>query len=304
MAIELRHLRYFVAVAESGSLTVAAEQRLFTAQPSLSRQIRDLEKQLGADLLIRGSQGIELTAAGRVFLDHARIALRQVQVGCEAARRAAQPNKQSFGIGFLTGYEMEWLPALMSILREELPKVEIIVRSEQSPDLANELLRGRIDVAFLRRETQSTGLVFELLRSEPLIVLMPTKHRLVSRSSIHLADLEDEILVGVPHSNSPVLRAVVDQYGQKMGIDVTPEHEALNLAMAISLVASTGGVSLLPLYSRNMLPPTVVSRPLEGAPPMIDLVLGYSRTNSSPLLKTLLGKIAQLKFRVDKNSET
>jgi LysR family hca operon transcriptional activator len=299
LPIELRHLRYFVAVAESGSLTVAAEQRLFTAQPSLSRQIRDLEKRLGADLLIRGPQGIELTPAGRVFLDHARIALRQVQVGCEAARRAAQPNKQSLAVGFLTGYEMEWMPALMSILREELPNIEITVRSEQSPDLANALLRGRIDVAFLRREAQSTGLEFELLRTEPLVVLMPAKHRLASRRSIRLADLEDEILIGVPDSNSPVLRAVVDQYGKKLGIDVTPDHEALNLAMAISLVASTGGVSLLPLYARNMLPPTVVSRPLQGAPPMIDLVLGYSRSNGSPLLEKLLGKIAQLKFRVD-----
>ena len=87
--MELRHLRYFVAVAEEGSLTVAAQKRLHTAQPSLSRQIRDLERELGVQLLIRGPRGIELTAAGRVFLDHARVALLQVEAAGEAARRAA-----------------------------------------------------------------------------------------------------------------------------------------------------------------------------------------------------------------------
>ena len=157
-SMELRHLRYFIAVAEEGSLTVAAEKRLFTAQPSLSRQIRDLESEVGVPLLIRGPRGVELTDAGRVFLDHARIALLQIEAAGEAARRAAQPPKSSFAIGFLTGYEMEWLPPIISILREDLPNVEIVVRSEQSPDLANGLMRGKIDVAFLRREQGTPGL--------------------------------------------------------------------------------------------------------------------------------------------------
>src|SRR6267143_5101175 len=112
LIMELRHLRYFVAVAEEGSLTVAAERRLHTAQPSLSRQIHDLEGELGVQLLIRGPRGIELTASGRVFLDHARVALLQVEAATEAARRTAQPARTSFAIGFLTGYEMDWLPAV------------------------------------------------------------------------------------------------------------------------------------------------------------------------------------------------
>src|SRR5258708_13702935 len=122
--MELRHLRYFIAVAEEGSLTVAAKKGLFAAQPSLSRQVRGLEQEVGTDLLIRGARGVELTAAGRVFLDHARIALLQVEAAAEAARHAARPPKASFVIGFLTGYEMEWLPALMSILLEELPNTK------------------------------------------------------------------------------------------------------------------------------------------------------------------------------------
>jgi DNA-binding transcriptional LysR family regulator len=102
-AMELRHLRYFIAVAEEGSLTVAAEKRLHTAQPSLSRQIRDLEYEVGVPLLTRSVHGVELTPAGRAFLDHARLALTQAEAAAEAARRAAQPVKPTFAIGFLIG---------------------------------------------------------------------------------------------------------------------------------------------------------------------------------------------------------
>ena len=182
--MELRHLRYFVAVAEEGSLTVAAQKRLHTAQPSLSRQIHDLELELGVQLLIRGPRGIELTAAGRVFLDHARIALLQVEAAGEAARRAAQPPRTSFSIGFLTGYEMDWLPAIMEILHTELPSTEVVIHSQDSPDLAAGLMRGKIDLAFLRPEKQAPGLKFRLLRKDPLIVLMPRDHALAVRSSI------------------------------------------------------------------------------------------------------------------------
>src|SRR6201995_5472343 len=100
--MELRHLRYFIAVAEAGSLTVAAEQRLHTSQPSLSRQIRDLEHEVGAQLLIRSARGVELTDAGRVFLDHARLTLAQVEATREAARRAARPLKPILAVGFLS----------------------------------------------------------------------------------------------------------------------------------------------------------------------------------------------------------
>src|SRR5260370_7959719 len=96
--MELRHLRYFVAVAEEGSLTNAAERRLHTAQPSLSRQIRDLELEVGVPLMKRLARGIELTAAGRVFLDHARLALLQAHAADEPARRAAQPQQTSFSL--------------------------------------------------------------------------------------------------------------------------------------------------------------------------------------------------------------
>jgi LysR family hca operon transcriptional activator len=295
--MDLRHLRYFVAVAEAGSLTVAAEQRLHTSQPSLSRQMRDLEIELGCELMTRGAKGIELTAAGVVFLDHARAVLLQVEAAIEATRRAAVPTKASFELGFLTGHEFEWLAAVMRIIHDALPSTEIVVHSLSSPDLADGLVRGRIDLAFLRHEQNAPGVVFELLRDEPLIVLMPADHRLAARETVRPQDIAAERLIGVPHDKSPVLRAVTDAYGAKVGIDLAPDYDVDNLSMAMSLVASTGGIALMPLYAQNLLPPTVVSRPLDGTPPTIGLCLGYHEANSAPLINKIVSRIGDLKIR-------
>jgi len=298
--MELRHLRYFVAVAEEGSLTVAAERRLHTAQPSLSRQIRDLEYEVGAQLMKRSAQGIELTAAGRAFLDHARLALAQVDAAREAARRAAQPAKLSFALGFLTGKEIDWLPEAIRLLRDELPSIEITVSSQYSPDLADALVRGKLDVAFLRREVR-TDLMFKLVATEPFVVVLASDHRLASHEAINPHDIVGETFIAVSNT-APVGRKVVDDYLRRSGIDIKPDHEADHLAMAMSLVASTRGVALLPAYARNLLPSSLISRPLQGEVPTIDLVVGYSKTNTSPILKLFLSRIDDLIARVSKKT--
>src|SRR5436190_5121447 len=131
--MELRHLRYFIAVAEEGSLLTAAQRRLNTSQPSLSRQIRDLEAEIGVKLLERQPRGVALTAAGKVFLDHARLALLQVEAATEGARRAAEPQRPVLAMGFLVGLEVMWLPHLLRILREEAPEIEVTLCSQSSP---------------------------------------------------------------------------------------------------------------------------------------------------------------------------
>jgi LysR family hca operon transcriptional activator len=297
--MELRHLRYFVAVAEEGSLTVAAERTLHTTQPSLSRQIRDLEDEVGAQLMIRSARGIELTAAGRVFLDHARLALAQVEAAAEAARRAAQPAKLSFALGFLTGQEMDWLPESIRILRDELPNIEITISSQYSPDLASALVRGKLDVAFLRPEAQAADLIFKVVSKEPLVAVLPSDHHLASHEAITPREIAGETFISVSQT-APVLRRVIDDYLRRSGIDIRPEHEADHLAMAMSLVASTRGVALLPAYAQNLLPSSVISRPLQGDVPTIDLVVGYSKMNTSPILKLFLSRLDALIARVSK----
>ena len=184
--MELRHLRYFVAVAELGSMTVAAERRLHTAQPSLSRQIRDLEAEVAATLLKRSPHGIELTAAGRAFLDHARLALAQAEAAGEAARRVARPER-TLSLGFLSGEDVEWLPEAMCVLRNALPHIEVKIISGHSPDIADAVSNRKVDVAFIRPERPAPDLEYKLLRQEPLFAVLPSDHRL-NRSNVCRSD--------------------------------------------------------------------------------------------------------------------
>jgi len=299
--MELRHLRYFIAVVEEGSFLTAAERRLHTAQPSLSRQIRDLESEVGVKLLERRARGVVLTAAGKIFLDHARLALLQVEAATEGARRAEQPEKPVFSIGFLAGQEVAWLPHALRIIREEAPGVEIMLSSQPSPDLAVALMRGKLDVAFLRRETRTSGLTFRLLTREQLIVILPADHRLASRKKIRPQDIAKETYIS-PVRLAPVLKSVIDDYAATVGITLKAEYDAENLSAAMSLVSSTGGVTLFPLYGQNMLSPNVVARALEGKAPTIDLMLGYNKTNASPLLKRFLSRADELVASVQKQS--
>ena len=299
--MELRHLRYFVAVAEAGSLTVAAEQKLHTSQPSLSRQIRHLEDEVGARLLTRRARGIELTPAGRAFLDHARLVLSQVEAASESARRVAHPAKPCFSIGFLTGHELTWMPEALRILRDELPNIDVMISSQYSPLLAEGLSKGKIDAAFLRRERGVPDLAFRLLVKEPLMVILPSDHRLASLKAISPRDLVGETFVAVSNT-APVLRVVIDNYLKRSGVNITPAHEADHLSMGMSLIASTRGVGMLPAYAQNFLPSSVTSRPLKGDAPTVDLVLGYKKSNHSPVLKLLLSRLDELVARVSNKS--
>jgi LysR family hca operon transcriptional activator len=301
LEMELRHLRYFVAVADAGSLSVAAEENLHTSQPSLSRQIRDLEDEVGAQLLTRSARGIELTPAGRAFLDHARLVLSQVEAAGEAARRVAHPAKPCFVMGFLTGHELTWMPEALQILRDELPNIDVMISSQYSPRLAKALLNGKVDAAFLRREEGTPDLAYELLVKEPLMVILPSDHRLAALKAISPSDLGGETFVTVSDT-APVLRLVIDNYLKRFGINIKPDHEADHLAMGMSLIASTRGVGLLPAYAQNFLPSSVTSRPLKGEAPTIDLVLGHNKANQSPILKLLLSRLDELVARVLKKA--
>ena len=298
--IELRHLRYFVAVAEAGSLTVAAQRKLFTSQPSLSRQIRDLEDEVGAQLLTRSARGIELTPAGRAFLDHARLVLSQVEAAADAARGIAHPAKPCFVMGFLTNHELTWMPEAFRILHDELPNIDVMISSQYSPPLANALLKGTVDAAFLRREQGFPELAFRHLVKEPLVVVLPSDHRLAALKAISPADLVGETFVTVSNRATPVLRAVIDNYLKRSGIHITPAHEIDHVVMGMTLIASTRGVGLLPAYAQNFLTRSVTSRPLKGAAPTVDLVLGYKKSNKSPILKLLLSRLDELVARVSK----
>lgn len=290
--MELRHLRYFLAVAEEGSLTVAAVRRLHTSQPSLSRQLRDLEEEIGAELFLRGSRGVELTPAGRAFLEHARLALSHAAEAVDAARRAVRPLKNRFSVCFLSGQEVDWLPRVMQVLQNDLPNIDLRVSSLHSPVVADAVQRGEVDLGFSRLERRP-GVTYRVIAREPIVAILPSHHRLAGGVAIEPEKLEEETFIGyteVPH----VLRDVVARYFEEHDIDVKPTQYLDSLATGISLVLSTGGITLLPAYAEPLLPRSVVSRPLAGDAPTIELAVGYREDNPSPVLRAFLAGIEQL----------
>ena len=190
--MDLRHLRYFIAVAEEGSLTVAAQNRLHTSQPSLSRQIRTLEEEIGTPLVTRSVHGIESTPAGRVFLDHARLAVTR-------ARRESKPRGGLLSL-IRRPSPLASSPGRRSIgcrepcvfCRDELPNIEVKLTSDDSPRLAEALRNGGPDAAFMRPEPHAGGLVYRRVRTEPLIVVLPNRHPLAARKTIRLREIEGQ----------------------------------------------------------------------------------------------------------------
>ncbi|HXJ11025.1 MAG TPA: LysR substrate-binding domain-containing protein [Candidatus Limnocylindrales bacterium] len=189
------------------------------------------------------------------------------------------------------------LVSSLRILREEAPDVEITLMTKSSPELADGLMQGKIDVAPLRREAHTAGLDFKFLTKEPLIARLPTRHRLARHQAVRPQDLARESFISTARV-APVLRTVIDDYTAEEGITLKQNYDAETLSGGMSLVASTGGFTLLPLYVRNALIPSVVARPLRGEVPAIGLMMGYNKSNTSPLLKRFLLRADELVNRV------
>jgi LysR family hca operon transcriptional activator len=291
--MELRHLRYFIAVADAGSLTVAAEQKLHTSQPSLSRQIRDLEQEVGVQLMNRSARGVELTSAGKAFLEHARMALVQAEAAKEAALRAAQPARPTFALGFLSGAEIGLLPEVERVLRAEFPGIDIRLSSDYSPVLAKALMRRKLDAAFMRLEETAEDLAYRRVRTDPLVFVFPSDHHLASQAVVAAQDVVNETFY-LPSRAAPAVRRVVLDYFNRAGIDPKPEHEVHNVVHAISMITSTRGVMMLPAYTKRYLPETITTRPVKGEAPRLDLVIAYHKANKSPILKRLLANVGKL----------
>lgn len=187
---------------------------------------------------------------------------------------------------------MTWLPQAMQVLRDELPNVDVTVSSGYSPDLAQAVARSTLDLAFMRAEPDF-DLNYQVVSKEPLVVLMPSDHALASHHAIRPQELVGESFIGMG-GKARVLRAVIDDYLARAKVQIKPSQNVDNPAMVMSLVVSTRGVTLIPAYVENLMPGSVVSRPLAGAVPMIELAIGYNKSNASPILKLFLSRLSEL----------
>jgi DNA-binding transcriptional LysR family regulator len=241
--VELRHLRYFCTVAEELNLTRAAE-RLHIAQPPLTRQIKQLEEEVGTELFKRGPRGLTLTPAGQFFLEHARQVLEKVKTTVLATRRLAQDQRAVFGIGFVPSVFYGQLPSMVRRLRQN-NNVEIVLMELLTLQQVQALKAGRIDIGFGRVRVDDPEIDQEMLFDEPILAALPCAHRL-AKSTPCLAELADCPLIAYPATPGPNFADIVIGLFRQRGLGVNVIQYVNDVQTAIGLVASEMGYTLVP----------------------------------------------------------
>jgi LysR family transcriptional regulator, hca operon transcriptional activator len=297
-SMELRHLRYFVAVGEELSFSRAAK-RLHTAQPSLSQQIKDLEREIGCALLERDRHHVSLTAAGQAFLSEARLTLAQAERAAELARQANRSNPNQIRVGLLLGYEALFLSRVLPVLSTRMPEISLSVRSLSNSELLGELRRATIDVALMRPTEGDDRFACETVRDEPLMAILPAKHRLSKAKTVSLAELAKEPWI-MPYldASGSYLRQTINAYLEKERAMPVSIQETDNVLANLILVGNGMGVALLPQYVQHLRLRTVSCKPLARNSPTIQLLMVYEKDSSSTTLKPFLAVVREIMQRV------
>jgi DNA-binding transcriptional LysR family regulator len=291
--MELRHLRYFVAVAEECHFGRAA-LRLHIAQPPLSQQIRQLEAELGVQLLVRTTRRVELTPAGGRYLERARAILASVDAAGEEAALVADGRIGRVAIGFTGSATYELLPRLSRALRRQSPGLELDLRGELlTPSQVAGLGDGTLDVGFLRPPVRDPGIEVHPLRREPLVMVLPETHPQASSSQISLATLADEAFITYPSPHRSVVHDAVLDACQSAGF--TPRAtEVAETSTLVSFVAAGLGVALVPASVQHLRITGAVYRPLTGDSPTVELAMATRRGESSPAVRRVLALAEEL----------
>jgi DNA-binding transcriptional LysR family regulator len=261
--MELRHLRYFIAVAEELNFRRAA-QRLYIAPPPLSVQIRKLEEEIGTALLVRHARGVKLTEAGRVFLEQARQTLAGAKRGMALAREAGNGELGSLCIGYNAPAGFLVFPRVIPSFKSARPKVQLTFRALNMPQQLEGLAREDLDLGLVWLPAPLSGLDAQAVVSEPLIVVVPATHRLAAQSEVSLQDLSQEPMILPSRTLHPdTHREILDAFHRARSVlNIAYELES-SLSM-INFVAMGAGCSLLPDYVRNICQPGVTFRPLRA----------------------------------------
>ncbi|MQA82828.1 MAG: LysR family transcriptional regulator [Streptosporangiales bacterium] len=286
--MELRHVRYFVAVAEEKSFTRAAE-KLLIAQSPLSQQIKKLEHELDVELFTRTTRSVQLTHAGSVFYERARMLLARSDEAMADAKKAAEGQLGRLSLAFTGTATYELLPGLVRAFQERNPDVQLELHSEMlTPAQAEGLLEGRIDVGVLRPPVTAEGLVVEMVREEPLVVLMPTQHPLAGARSISLETLADEPFISYPSNPPSSVYGVVIDACRRAGFVPNVRHELAETASMVAMVAAGMGIALVPESVRQLRINGATYRRLSTPQVSVQLALAYREGEVSPVVRRYL----------------
>jgi len=285
--VELRHLRYFVAVAEELHFHRAAE-RLHISQPPLSQQIRALEAELGVQLLVRSRRSVELTAAGAVFLREVRGILEAVDAAAETARSVARGEAGRLALGFVGSAMHGALPGVLRAHRRAFSEVQLALTELPTAGQLEALLAGRLDVGVIRPPVREPRLAFETIHTEPFVVALPEDHELAARREVALAELAEEPFVLLARREAPGLYAALGQAMSDAGGVPGVVQEAREMQTVVGLVAAGIGVSLVPASVGADEHRGVAYRPIAGTAPTVELALAWRPDDRSPVLAAFL----------------
>ncbi|QNI37132.1 LysR substrate-binding domain-containing protein [Edaphobacter albus] len=300
--IELRHLRYFVAVAEELHFGRAAE-RLHLAQPPLSQQIRKLEEILGYPLFLRTSRAVKLTAAGEVFLERARRTLRNVQEDMEEARSIGRGDEGFLRVGFIGSGMLTPLPAMLGHYRRLYPRVQLQLSENYTAGIGQSLNRGTLDAGFLRDGGSIEGLRLEALFSEPFVAVLPSSHRLADHKLISAADLRDEPFVFFSPTAGALAYEKPISLCEEHGFRPRVVQEAPQWLTILRLVGAGLGVTIAPECVKQIAGENVVCLNLRGAKVMSDIELAY-RKHEDRAVVGAFAAVARASFRNAVHEET
>ncbi|MBB3460832.1 LysR family transcriptional regulator [Rhizobium sp. BK377] len=287
--MELRHLRYFLAVAEEGNFTRAAA-RLGIGQPPLSQQIRDLETEIGATLFHRVPHGAELTAAGAAFLPEAKASLSAAEKARLAAQSANRGETGRLSLGFTASSAFN--PVVSTTIRRfqaRWPDVQLSLTEMNTLGLMQKLERGEVDAAFMRPGLDDpVGVRLKRLPDEPMVVALPASHPLAKRKTLALALLAREPFILFPRLVGLSLYDDVVRACHEAGFELTVAQEAPQISSVVNLVAADLGVSIVPASISQIKLAGVAYRPIDGPPAVARLALAVLRSQRSPVTENLM----------------
>jgi DNA-binding transcriptional LysR family regulator len=278
--MELRHLRYFIAVAEALHFGEAAS-RLRIAQPSLSQQIRQLEAELQTTLLRRTKRRVELTPAGLLFLEEARDILARTNEAALIARRAGRGDGRRLRVG--VGFCMDQMAVVraLSVFKAQHPSIRVELQTMAVPSQISALKNERLDVGFVRPSVLEASLGSEVVVNEPLVVALPRSHRLASRQAVSLSALADESFALTSREAAPVFHDFVLNICREAGFVPNAPHEADHLHLLLGFVTAGCGVALVPACAKRMKPPHVVFAPLRASKADLETAVAWRREGAS-----------------------